>query len=410
MLKATKALHHIVGNITALFSLKVIDLGLSLWLIPYLIVKVGLYNYGVYAFAMSLVLFFENILNYGFHLSTVRELSKYKDNHNRVEQIVNQVISVKLFLVILLGVLFILLSFTIPEFSKHINLYLFSSLLLLSGFFSLRWFFMGIEKMKFITFIHLAATLIFVTLSLVYIKKATDYSKIPLYEAIGGVVTNIFSFVWVLKTQKIKIKLLSIKEIIKYLKLEFSSFINLLVPSTFGVFIVFLSGLLGMPFYVGLTQIGVKFTAAFTTLNTILTNVFYPLVNRKEIFKRATKKILIGSGSVLSLVMFVVGEYLIKCWLHFENGEMEENMIRIVKFLSPIPFLAAIVSSYGVNDLLTRYKDKQFGFITITTSLIMLTMAVILIPIYPIIGAALAFVIARFVYAILSYYFSTQIE
>ncbi|ANW94976.1 hypothetical protein AXE80_01120 [Wenyingzhuangia fucanilytica] len=400
-----KKVFQLIENISALFSLKAIDLGLSLWLIPYLILKIGLHHYGVYAFAMSLVLFFVNVLNYGFNLSTVRELAKHKDDQIKVNTIFNEVLSVKLFLFGVLYILFLGISFIIPKFSEHFNLYFFASLVLIGDLFSLRWFFMGIEKMKFITIIHLCSTLVFIGLILLNISKPSDYIIIPLYEALGMFISSLFSFIWVLKKYNIQIGFISFKEVLIYLKTHFNSFINLLLPSTSGVFIVFLSGMLGLPSFVGLTQIGIKLTAAFTTLNTILTNVFYPLVNRNNAMEFPTRKILNILGFFVSVMMFVLGEFLTRNWLHFETEAMMQNMILIVKILSPIPFLAAIVSSYGVNGLLTKYKDKLFGRITIIASMTMLLSAILLVPLYPITGAVLSFLIARIVYSALSYYF-----
>lgn len=400
-----KKVFQLIENISALFSLKAIDLGLSLWLIPYLILKIGLHHYGVYAFAMSLVLFFVNVLNYGFNLSTVRELAKHKHDQTKVNTIFNEVLSVKLFLFGVLYILFLGVSFIIPKFSEHFNLYFFASLVLIGDLFSLRWFFMGIEKMKFITIIHLCSTLVFIGLILLNISKPSDYIIIPLYEALGMFISSLFSFIWVLKKYNIQIGFISFKEVLIYLKTHFNSFINLLLPSTSGVFIVFLSGMLGLPSFVGLTQIGIKLTAAFTTLNTILTNVFYPLVNRNNAMEFPTRKILNILGFFVSVMMFVLGEFLTRNWLHFETEAMMQNMILIVKILSPIPFLAAIVSSYGVNGLLTKYKDKLFGRITIIASMTMLLSAILLVPLYPITGAVLSFLIARIVYSALSYYF-----
>ena len=78
-----KLLYQFSENTLSLLTLKAIELGLTIGLIPYLILKVGFHNYGVYVFAMSLMLFFVNILSYGFDLSTVREISKNKNEDRK---------------------------------------------------------------------------------------------------------------------------------------------------------------------------------------------------------------------------------------------------------------------------------------------------------------------------------------
>jgi len=53
----------VIENSISLFLLKGIDLVLTIALIPFLIAKVGIHNYGVYVFIMSLVLFFLDVSN-----------------------------------------------------------------------------------------------------------------------------------------------------------------------------------------------------------------------------------------------------------------------------------------------------------------------------------------------------------
>ena len=400
-----KKYRSVLENSTSLFSLKAIDLALNLWLIPFLILKVGLYNYGLYAFAMALVLFFVNLLNYGFNLSTVRDLAKTKGNPQQLQTIFNEVFSVKLVLFLFLTALFLVLTFWIPKFSNYKTLYLMSSLLLLGDLFSLRWFFMGLEKMKFIALIHLVGTFIFVLLAFRFVHEAEDYYKIPLFEATGMFLTTLFSFAWVLKSYRFRLQLLPFKSVCRYLKENFSAFVNLLLPSTYGTGIVFLVGVFALPVHVSLMQIGVKFTGAFSTVNTVMTTVFYPLVNRNLNVMFSSRMVLMGLGFFLSLLMFLLSNFLISNWLQFEHQSQMLQTIQLVKLLSPIPFLVACISSYGWNGLLPLYQDKLYGKITAFASVVMILSAGILIPLHSYLGGACAFLLARMVHAGLSFYF-----
>jgi len=394
-----KSFYKIVENSLSLFSFKLIDLGLTLWLIPFLILKVGVQNYGMYAFAMAFVLFFVNVLNYGFNLSAVRELAKNKNNHQKTQKIFNEVLSVKLVLFIGLYILYLFLVYTIPKFTEYMTLYLASSLVLFGDFFSLRWFFMGLEKMKYIAVIHLGGTLIFVFFVFQFIDEPSNYVKIPLYEAAGMLIASIVSFVWVVRMNKFKLKLNSLSEVWCYLKNNFSSFINLLLPSTYGISVVFFVGVFGVPQHTSFMQIGVKFAAAFTTINNILTNVFYPIVNRKQKTMLSVRIILMSTGFILSLAMFFLAQDLISIWLNLEDKVDLGKTIVIVKILSPIPILMGIISSYGINGLLTFYEDVLYGKITIVSSLVMLMSAIYLIPRFSVSGAAIAFLLGRVVNA-----------
>lgn len=398
-----KNIYNFFQNVVSLFAVKGLDLALTLGLIPFLILRVGMINYGTYAFAMAIVLFFVNILNYGFDLSSVRILAINKDNPVKIRQLFNEVISVKLFLVIIIYSIIFAVVFFIPRLGEYKRLFLYASLILVGDLFSLRWFFLGLEKMKFITIINFFSTLTYVGLVLVLVKQKTDFILIPLAEAIGMFLVSTLSLLWVLKQFKIKIQLLSIKEIVNYLKLNFNSFINLLLPSTTGIFVVFLVGVFGLPYDVTLMQIGVKFTSAFSTVNTILTTVFYPMVNREQWKMKVSRNVLLCVGFILSAVMFFASEFLISNWLKLSSPSDLSNIVKLIKILSPIPFLMGVISSFGVNGLLIYFKDMSFSIITIISTFTMLILASCLIPKFHFLGGAISFLGSRIVYAILLY-------
>jgi len=398
-----KKYQSIFENSISLFALKAIDLGLTIGLIPFLIVKVGIHNYGVYAFAMAMLLFMVNIMNYGFNLSTVREIAKHKNDQTFLNNCFNEVFSVKLLLYAVLMLVLIFLVCFVPKFENHSSLYLFGSLILFSEVFSTRWFFFGLEKMKYITLMSLVGNFIFVILVLLYVTLEQDFVYIALFEGIGMSVATIGGFFVIVKKFNFHLRLLSLKQIWTYLKINFSSFVNLLLPSTYNVTLVFIVGLLGVPTQVSFIQIGVKLSAVFSTIITILSSVFYPVLNRKRKNNYPLRSILVGLGLMLSVFMFLFSKFIIVTWLHFDNDEDVANLVGIVKLLSFVPFLIAIVASFGVNGLLVSLKDKLFSRITVVSSLFMLVAAIVLVPRFPLYGGAFAFVIGKVVHASLAY-------
>lgn len=398
-----KSIYKFSENTLSLVSIKTIELGLTIWLIPYLILKVGLTNYGYYAFAMALILFLVNVLNYGFNLSAVREIAKNKHNNKLLSKIVSEVISVKIVLLLVVYSLLLFLIIVIPEFWEHKTLYFFASLILVGELFSLRWFFLGMEQLKFKVFINLANTCINVLLIVVFVQTEDDYTWIPLAEAIALLLVAVSSFIWALRKYNIHLKFSSFVEIKHYLKVNFSAFVNLLVPSTFGTITVFLVGVFGLPAQVGMMQIGVKFTGAFSTINTIFTKVLYPIVNRKKSVMKVSRRVLLVFGIFLSAAMYVSSDFLITNWLKSESQINIHTIIGIVQLLSPMPFVVAIISGYGINGLLTLFKDTLFSYVTVFSTVCMVFLAWLLVPRYEFYGGAISFLASRVVYAILTY-------
>jgi len=398
-----KKIYKFSENTLSLFSIKAIELGLIIFLIPFLISKVGLSNYGSYVFAMALIIFLQNVMNYGFNLATVREVAKNKKNKRVINEIFSTVFSVKIFLLIVIYGFLLILIFSIPEYYSQKKMYFFASFLLIGDLFSLRWFFLGMEQMKFKAIINFINTLLYLLFILILVQNKTDFYWIPFAEGLALLIVSLSSFVLVIHRYQIIIKLISISEIINYLKLNFSAFVNLLLPSTFGVVAIFFVGVFGIPTQVSFMQIGVKISSVFCTLNSILTLVFYPMVNRNKTMMFNSRVVLLTIGLILSLTMYLSSDYLIKNWLRIETPENINHLIKIVYLLSPMPILVAIISSYGINGLLPFLKDKIFSYINVFSMLFMIFLAWIFIPVFKFYGGAIAFLGGRFVHAVLSY-------
>lgn len=404
-----KKLYNFLENTVSLFSVKVIDLLVAIFLLPYLILKVGIENYGVYAFAMALIFFFMNISNYGFNLMAVRDLAK-SDTTKNYSVIFNEVFSVKLYLTGFLLLVLLLLSLFLSSFRVHGLLYIFAAFLLLSDLFSLRWFFIGVEKMKYLPIINLIATLIYTLLVLLFIREPKDYINIILFEAIGVLVAGGLSFFYVIRKYELSIQLLSFNKVCNYLYRNFSSFINLFVPSVLSNVAILLVGVFSIPLHVSYMQLGVKYSNAFSTLNSIVTKVFYPVVNRDSKVMKLSFVTLLVLGLLLSVAMFFSAEILVEPWLKLDSEDALDQVIFIVKLMSPTPFLMSVIGAYGVNGLLVLGKGKMFSFITFSSVLIGLITGVVVLFIYGYIGAAVFLIVARGVYALLSSLFLKRTE
>lgn len=393
----------LIENSLSLVLLKSIDLGLTIVLIPYLIFKVGLHNYGVYAFAISFSMFFVNVLNYGFNLSTVREIAKCRKDNLKINKLFNEVLSVKMVLFLIILFIMVGMVFIIPSIEKYKSIFLFSTFLLLADLFSIRWFFYGMEKMKYITIISFIGNFIYVSLVLCFIKQESDFIFIPVFEAIGIGIVTIFGFFIVVKKYNFKIKLLPLLEVCRYLKNNFVSFVNLLLPSTYTLIIIFVVGLIGTPVQVTFIQLGAKFTALFSTMITILSNAVYPFINRKNTRMIMMRKLILFLGIGLSVLMYLSSESIVVKWLKLDTIEEMSNTINIFKLLSISPFLISIVLGFGVNGLLIFYKDAFFSKITLLSTLVMIISAIFLVPLYPILGSAMAFVFGKVIYGLFSF-------
>jgi hypothetical protein len=202
-------------------------------------------------------------------------------------------------------------------------IYLLASLLLIGDLFSLRWFFLGLERVYYSD--YFLSTLIYVGLVLVLFNKKWFYLD-STNRGCGYLLFRGLHF-WILKQFKIKIQLLSLERTIMYLKSHFYSYVNLLLPSA-GVLIVFFDGLFGFPNNVAFMRLGIKFTSAFQ-LSIQCWQLCFTMVNSEQ----KTESLLALPwvwGYILSVVMFVGSDYLIVHWLKFENKIDLDNTLAVI--------------------------------------------------------------------------------
>ena len=383
---------------------KAIDALIPLIIIPYLINVVGSEKYGIYAFGFALIFYLINIVQYGFSLSAVRLISLNRENKTKLNSIYSQVFTTQLYLTFtVLFVLSLLVSF-VDKFSEYYVIYLFFYILIIGELLTPMWLFLGIEKMRFITIVNLISKSTFAILTFLLVNKESDFIYISLYQSIGFLISGLTAQYIVFVKLRIKFSLVSFYQVKIMLKDGVSSFLTLITPTIYTNTSIFLIGVFGVPQFVSYMQIGTKVSGAFSVLNTILTNVFYPIINRNNNLFKRVKYIFIFFGSLLSLIMYFCSEFLISIWIPEDSTEI----IRVVKYLSPTPFLASVISIYGVNGLLVQNKDKLYMIIVAIGSISGFLMGLLLIPKYYYIGGAITVVFALSIKAILSFVYNKK--
>lgn len=184
-------------NILYLFVLYISNYIFPILLIPILINKLGVSSYGVIAGYIGVFQIVNMILDFGFSVSITGKISKYQNNIKYISKLNGSVFFIKLVLIV--PTYFLLLII----FDKNNIEYSWMSIficLIGTSFFPI-WFFMGIEKMKYITIFTIASKVIYFMVSLffLYYIKNIDYSLIILIYSITVFFCSFFSIFYVYK-------------------------------------------------------------------------------------------------------------------------------------------------------------------------------------------------------------------
>ena len=237
------------------------------------------------------------------------------------------------------------------------------------------WFFQGMERMKYITFLNILSKLVFTFAIFVFVKHSSDYMYVPFLSSLGFIIAGILSLWIIFKDFEINFKTPDLKEI-KYQLKEgwyiFTTSIQSNILSSSGVFVL---GLFETKVIVGYYAAVEKLLKAFVLLFSPITQSLYPYSSynlNQDVSKG--KKFLFKVGSfimffafIVSVFLFIFSEDLLKIVFTVEYIKYAV----IIKILSIWLLFGVLNNLIGIQFLLGMgYNSiyfKSFSFAAFTT-------------------------------------------
>lgn len=356
-LKAKIGTHKVlVANFGYLSALQIITMLLPLATYPYLIRVLGGELWGKVILAQTIVSYFIILINFGYDIFATKEVSIYRDDTKKLSEVVSTVFIIKTFFFIGSGILLALILLYVPSLRKEFWLYAFSFGLCINEWIFPIWYFQGIEKMKYITFINLSSKLIFFGLIFLIIKDKGDYLYVPLLNGIGALIGGVMSIWIVFGVHKVKFKLQTMKMIIRYIKESFPLFTSMAIISVKDRFNIIFIGIFLGNMQIAMYDLGIKLLGLFSVFVDTVNKVIYPKIARDRDMRFLRKSIFLLFSAVLVLV--IAAQLVLPQIIQFlGGGEMTQATTTIrIMLLSPLFFSIGIPLARNVMILFGRTK------------------------------------------------------
>ncbi len=381
----------LISNFFALSVLRGFQFLIPLITLPYMIRTIGIDKFGLVNFALSVGLYFGAIIQFGFGITAVREIARHRGDAVKIEQIYSATLTFSVLLALISVVLFTFMVLSFDEFNNYLNLYIYTiAFIVFQSLFPI-WFFQGMEKMKYITFLSLGTNVMFLISLFAFVKQEDDFILVPLINAIAAFITFIIAIILINKQFKVNFTRPKIQEIKSIYKNSYHAFINQLAPNLYNNSGIFLLGLFGNNTLAGLYSAATKVIDAMGSPAYILSNLFLPLLSRDLKKHKVFQKIMLPFGFILTAFTFLMAEYITKFLFSADNVEVETY----IRGLSISIFLLFTTITYGTNFLMLIGKDEIVKNIALYTSLIFCGIALLIIPMWEIWGAIVTLVGAR---------------
>lgn len=303
----------LIENTIAIGALQLIMYIFPLITLPYQTRVLGVENFGLVAFAASFIQYFTLFVDYGFELSATKEISSHRENKKVVSNIFNSVLVSKSLLFLLSTAIMLVLTFSIPQLRENWLLMILSFITVIGNVIYPVWFFVGIEHMKYITFLKILSRTIFMVLLFIFIKNPDDYLWMPILTSTGSIVSGLISLYVATKRFGIQLFLPKWSFIIHQLKYSTQFFFTRL--SAFGTTNTntFCLGLIGSKLAVGYYVAAYNIFWAVNAFSSTFEVPFFPYMNKNKdlkLYKKVFPLAFIGFG-IMSLFLYVFAKPII---------------------------------------------------------------------------------------------------
>ena len=394
------------SNFISLFLLQGSNYILPLIIFPYIIQVIGIENFGLLSFAVALIAYLNIITDYGFNLTATNKISINRTNTDKTTEIFSAIMSIKFILMCLSFIILLILIFSIKFLNENMEIFIITFGTVIGNMLFPIWFFQGMEKMKYITYINIMTRLLFTISIFIFLNTKDDIYVIPLLNSLGGILSGIIAIIYIKKDFKISFKLQSIDTLKIYLIDGWYIFKTYMFVSLYTNSNILILGFFTNNTLVGYYSIAEKIISIVGNLFTPINQTVYPYlsnlyIKNKNLFKKVYSNIII-LYIVLSLIIFILLSIFRDEIIILINGNYNDNIgdvYNILRFLIfTFPFGAFFASI--MNILLLK---QEISKIIIRASLINIVFAPFAIILFGIIGLAVINVLIQ--YYIMFYYY-----
>ncbi|MFE9080439.1 flippase [Bacillus mobilis] len=328
----------ITGNFIALFTMQAANFLLPLLTIPYLGNVLGAEGFGLVMFSQAFIQYFILFTDFGFNLSATRKISIYREDEQKVSEIVSSVYIIKLLLLILSFIILLFIVCFFSKFHQHMYVYILNFGVVVGQVLFPVWLFQGMEKMKYTTILNIVSKSIFTILIFIMVKEKNNLYYVPLLNSLGFIVAGIIGVTIAFEQFNLKLKIPNALTLKTTLRESAQFFVSRISVSAYTISNSFVIGI-----FLGNTAVG-YFSAAEKIASIISTGVgtivdaIYPHMAKHKDIKMFRKLfcIVFVLGTIGTIIAFYLSDQLI----YILFGQEYKMSIGILKIM----IIAAYIS------------------------------------------------------------------
>lgn len=336
--------------------------------LPYLTRVLSVECYGVVAYIKSIIAYAQMIIEFGFMLSSVKEIVDVNQNKEKIAYIVGDTIFAKGLLSIIALAFVFVLSRTIPILKEHTILLYLSVIPPLISCFLLDFLFRGIEKMHIVSMVFVSMKVISTVLTICTIKSDSDVLLIPIFDIISSLFAVLLTW-YIYRKLRYQVHFHGFRGAWEKIKKSFLYFTNGVASSAFGALNTAIIGICISDLQeIAYWSVSIQLIGAVQTMYTPLSNGIYPYMIKSKDLKLIKKVFVIFLPLVLVGTIFAGA--ISPLLLSIVSGEEYVGATSVFRVLLPILVISFPVAILGWPTLGAIDKIKQINLATISGAIV----------------------------------------
>ena len=397
----------IVKNFFNLSLNQVLNTLISILLIPFIFQNIGDENFGLVNLALSIVYLLSIVATYGFNLNGPKLISVIKNDKIALEKLLNEIISLRLFLSVIITFIVIIIYLFIGEFDNYSILLLSSLIVLFSEAIYPIFYLQGKDEINILVVLNLISKILYFILIILLIKSPRDAFLVNFLLGLTCLFSYYFFWVIIYRKKQYKWEWSSLKKIKSQIKVNFDYFII-----TLGSYIILNGGIIILSNYVDDSELGQFSLSQKVGLQLRMIPVFFvqSILQKAAIFHEKkdekmdayiNKIFILGIFSTIFVSIFMI--FLSKHIIYYLSGKYIPYSENILIILSFIPLLA-MLNYKNMIIILAKDMKATLNKASFLTFAFMLFFSIFLSKLFGGLGLAYALILSELFSFFVHYY------
>ncbi len=367
-------------NTVALTIVNGLNIIFPLILTPYLLNVIGNTEYGKWVFSQVFIQYGIVSISYGFQFSATKELSRSSSSYEQ-SRLFFSVFYTKILIAILYTIFYLAIVVSIPKIREESLLFLFGIGVIWGQAFMPIWFFLGVERMKFISLTNFVAKLIIAVSIFIMIRHTYQYIFINLIYSVGNILAGLISFGFAIYKFKIRFVAINKNDIIRQFKSGWNVFISTFFINLYRNANTFILGFTTTYDFVTFYNIAEKIIKALQAIINPLSQALFPHFSKRstKISPDKFKNEILRLSKYYFIVLFLISIAIIMLaplGIRLYLGYEDINIIQDLRIMSFIVVFGGINYLLGFVGMVNMEKENDFRKLVIFCGLLNIVLAI----------------------------------